>query len=38
MTAGSVEDPCTPSNPRKVSVEDMKKLYIAAFKGGKVNF
>ncbi|MGE7307789.1 iron-containing alcohol dehydrogenase [Priestia megaterium] len=38
MAAGAIEDPCTPSNPREVSVEEMKKLYIAAFKGEKVTF
>ncbi|MGG0287964.1 hypothetical protein ABEY41_23245 [Peribacillus butanolivorans] len=26
MAAGAFEDPCTPSNPREVSVEDMKKI------------
>lgn len=38
MAAGAVEDPCTPSNPREVSVEDMKKIYIAAYNGNKINF
>ncbi|MGZ7148858.1 iron-containing alcohol dehydrogenase [Bacillus sp. BC08] len=38
MAAGAIEDACTPSNPREVSVEDLKKLYVAAFKGEKVNF
>nr|WP_245590443.1 hypothetical protein [Aneurinibacillus terranovensis] len=38
MAAGAVEDPCTPSNPREVSVEEMKQIYIAAFKGEKANF
>ncbi|MDQ0242502.1 alcohol dehydrogenase class IV [Bacillus fengqiuensis] len=38
MASGAVEDPCTPANPREVSVEDMKNLYIAAFKGEKVDF
>jgi alcohol dehydrogenase class IV len=38
MAAAAIHDPCTPSNPREVSVEDLKKLYIAAFKGEKVNF
>ncbi|TWI59264.1 iron-containing alcohol dehydrogenase [Halalkalibacter nanhaiisediminis] len=38
MAAGAVEDPCTPANPREVSVEQMKQIYIAAFKGEKVNF
>ncbi|MDM5358742.1 hypothetical protein [Peribacillus sp. ACCC06369] len=36
--AGAFEDPCTPSNPREVSVEDMKKIYIAAYNGDKINF
>lgn len=26
ITAGAVEDPCTPSNPREVSIENMKKI------------
>jgi alcohol dehydrogenase class IV len=38
MAAGAIQDPCTPSNPRNVSVEEMKQLYICAFKGEKVNF
>ncbi|PFF88521.1 butanol dehydrogenase [Bacillus cereus] len=38
MAAEAIHDPCTPSNPREVSVEQMKQLYIAAFKGQKVNF
>ncbi|GGG26102.1 iron-containing alcohol dehydrogenase [Paenibacillus abyssi] len=38
MAAAAIHDPCTPSNPREVSVDDLKKLYIAAFKGEKVNF
>jgi alcohol dehydrogenase class IV len=38
MAANSIHDPCTPSNPRDVTAEDMKRLYIAAFKGEKVNF
>ncbi|WP_424767247.1 iron-containing alcohol dehydrogenase [Paenibacillus sp. sgz302251] len=38
MAAGAVEDPCTPANPREVSVEQMKQIYIAAFKGEKITF
>ncbi|EXX84813.1 iron-containing alcohol dehydrogenase [Paenibacillus darwinianus] len=38
MAAAAIHDPCTPSNPREVSVEDLKKLYIAAYKGEKVKF
>ncbi|MBJ7949936.1 MULTISPECIES: iron-containing alcohol dehydrogenase [Bacillus cereus group] len=38
MAAEAIHDPCTSSNPREVSVEQMKQLYIAAFKGQKVNF
>ncbi|RFU63110.1 iron-containing alcohol dehydrogenase [Peribacillus glennii] len=38
MAEGAVEDPCTPSNPRQVSVEDMKKIYIAAYNGDQINF
>lgn len=38
MAANAVHDPCTPSNPRDVTAEDMKRLYIAAFTGEKVSF
>ncbi|MDQ0217749.1 iron-containing alcohol dehydrogenase [Peribacillus cavernae] len=38
MAAGAIDDACTPSNPREVTVEQLKQLYIAAFKGEKVNF
>ncbi|PPA69152.1 iron-containing alcohol dehydrogenase [Jeotgalibacillus proteolyticus] len=38
MAAGAVEDPCTPANPREVTAEDLKKIYIAAFNGDKVDF
>jgi alcohol dehydrogenase class IV len=38
MAANAVQDPCTSTNPRETSVEEMKKLYIAAFYGLNVNF
>ncbi|MFT9487324.1 MAG: iron-containing alcohol dehydrogenase [Tepidibacillus sp.] len=38
MAANAVQDLCTSSNPRETSVEEMKKLYIAAFYGLDVNF
>lgn len=34
----SVADPCTGTNPREISVEEMEKVYKAAFFGEKVNF
>jgi alcohol dehydrogenase class IV len=38
MAANAVKDPCTSTNPRETSVEEMKKLYIAAFYGLDVSF
>nr|WP_304219756.1 hypothetical protein [Fredinandcohnia onubensis] len=37
MAAGADEDPGTPLNPREVSEEDMKKIYIAANNGDEDN-
>ncbi len=34
----SVADPCTGTNPREISVEEMKKLLTAIYYGEKVNF
>lgn len=34
----SVEDPCTGTNPREISVEQMKQLLTAIYYGDKVNF
>lgn len=34
----SVGDPCTGTNPRKISVDEMKKLFTCTFYGEKVNF
>lgn len=34
----SVSDPCTGTNPRKISVDEMKKLFACTFYGEKVNF
>ena len=43
MAINAVKDPCTSTNPRETSVEEMKKLYLAAFYlaafyGQEVNF
>lgn len=38
MAVNAVKDPCTSTNPRETSVEEMKKLYLAAFYGQDVNF
>ncbi|MGY4110686.1 alcohol dehydrogenase class IV [Aeribacillus sp. SP014] len=38
MAVNAVKDPCTSTNPRETSVEEMKKLYIAALYGLDVNF
>jgi hypothetical protein len=38
MVAKAVEDPCTSTNPRETSVEEMKKLYKAAFYGQDIAF
>ncbi|SEN86721.1 iron-containing alcohol dehydrogenase [Terribacillus saccharophilus] len=38
MAANAVTDPCTGTNPRETSVEQMKKLYVAAFEGEDVDF
>ncbi len=34
----SVEDPCTGTNPREISVEEMKQLLTAIYNGDRVNF
>ena len=34
----AVGDPCTGTNPREISVDEMKKLFICTFYGEKVNF
>jgi alcohol dehydrogenase class IV len=38
ISANAVLDACTGSNPRPISVEEMKKLYTCTFTGEKVNF
>lgn len=38
MAANAVQDPCTSTNPRETSVEEMKKLFLAAFYGQELNF
>ncbi|WP_139492441.1 iron-containing alcohol dehydrogenase [Brevibacillus dissolubilis] len=38
MAANAITDPCTGTNPRETSVEEMKKLYEAAFYGQDVTF
>ncbi|MFQ3546215.1 iron-containing alcohol dehydrogenase [Halobacillus rhizosphaerae] len=36
MAANAVEDPCTGTNPRETSVDQMKELFTAAYYGQKV--
>ncbi len=38
MAKTAVADPCTSTNPREVSVEEMKELYLAAYYGQDINF
>ena len=38
LSATSVADPCTGTNPREISVEEMKKLFTAIYYGEKVTF
>lgn len=38
ISANAVEDACTGSNPRPITVEEMKKLFARIFTGEKVNF
>lgn len=38
MAVTAVADPCTGTNPREVSNEEMKKLYLAAYYGEDINF
>ncbi len=38
ISKAAVADPCTGTNPRKISAEEMKKLFEAAYYGAKVNF
>jgi alcohol dehydrogenase class IV len=38
ISANAVLDACTGSNPRPITVEEMKKLYTCTFTGEKVNF
>jgi alcohol dehydrogenase class IV len=38
ISANAVEDACTGSNPRSITVEEMKKLLTGTFTGEKVNF
>ncbi|WP_205174983.1 iron-containing alcohol dehydrogenase [Bacillus pakistanensis] len=38
MAKNAVTDPCTGTNPRETSVEEMKQLYVSAFYGKDVNF
>lgn len=38
MAKRAMEDGCTKTNPRKPSIEQMKKIYTFAFKGKKVDF
>lgn len=34
----AVDDPCTGTNPREISVDEMKKLFTSVFYGDQVNF
>ncbi len=38
MAKTAVADPCTSTNPREISVEEMKELYLAAYYGEDINF
>ena len=38
LAVTSIADPCTGTNPREISVEEMKNLFIAVYNGEKVNF
>lgn len=38
IAAGAVGDPCTGTNPREISVEEMKKLFVCTYYGEKVDF
>ncbi|WP_078578699.1 iron-containing alcohol dehydrogenase [Salipaludibacillus agaradhaerens] len=38
MAKNAMTDPCTGTNPRETSVEEMKQLYVSAFYGKDVNF
>ncbi len=38
ISENAVKDACTGSNPREISVDEMKKLYTCVYEGEKVNF
>jgi len=38
ISENAVKDACTGSNPREITVEEMKKVFTCAFTGEKVNF
>lgn len=38
MAENAFKDVCTSFNPRKTSVEDIEKLYIALYEGEKIDF
>ena len=38
MSKNAVEDACTATNPRKVTPEEIEKIYKASFYGEEVNF
>ncbi|MBL4937219.1 iron-containing alcohol dehydrogenase [Clostridium sp. YIM B02515] len=38
ISENAIQDACTGSNPRAITVEEMKKLYTCTFTGEKVNF
>lgn len=38
MAVTAVADPCTSTNPREISIEEMHKLYLAAYYGQNIDF
>ena len=38
MAVTAVADPCTSTNPREITSEEMKALYIAAYNGEDIAF
>ncbi|MCT4612842.1 MAG: iron-containing alcohol dehydrogenase [Clostridia bacterium] len=38
LAEAAVADPCTGTNPREISVEEMKKLFVCTYYGEKVDF
>jgi alcohol dehydrogenase class IV len=38
IAANALKDPCTSANPRKINLDEMKKLFTCAFNGEKADF